>query len=655
MKPGIENTVENSAAPTVPGEGKPRRNGAVGPDAPLIGVGESKSLYENFLVGVKASNGGAYLGHRTITNGVAGPYVWETYTEVKTRLANLGSGLVKLGLEPYKPLGLFSINRPEWVIGELASYLYGFATVPLYDTLGTDAIRYICTQTEMTHVLATSDKAATILDNSEHLKDLKYIVVMDGADEALIKRGKSLGVTVVSMSDVEKSGSVDPPAPVGTKPEDVATICYTSGTTGLPKGVVLTHANILAQVNAADHMSKTKRFYNVTKDDLHISYLPLAHVFERMIQAFLVSRGSKIGFYQGDTLKLLDDVAELKPTIFVSVPRLFNRIYDKVWSGVKAKGGVAAFLFNTAYSYKKAGLARGTVTHWLWDRLVFGGVRSKLGGRVKVMLTGSAPIAADVMDFLRICFSADVYEGYGQTETTAGLTLTTMGDTTSGHVGVPFSSGEVKLVDIPGMNYTSQDKPYPRGEICIKGHQVFREYYKDAEKTAETLDKDGWCHTGDVGQWDSEGRLCIIDRVKNIFKLAQGEYIAPERIEGVYQKHELVAQAFVHGDSLQATLVAVIVPDEIELKRWAAKNNLGDKSFAELCRNEDVKKHILQQIVAFGKANDLKGFENVKNIHLESELWSVENDLFTPTFKLKRHPVKAKYQKQIDAMYAEIQ
>lgn len=194
----------------------------------------------------------------------------------------------------------------------------------------------------------------------------------------------------------------------------------------------------------------------------------------------------------GDTLKLLDDVGVLQPTIFVSVPRLFNRIYDKVLAGVKAKGGIAAFLFNRAYAAKKANLLRGTVEHPLWDKLVFGAIRARLGGKVKHIVSGSAPISPDVMDFLRICFSADVYEGYGQTEQAAGLTISYRGDLTSGQVGPPQLCVEVKLKDIPAMNYTSQDKPFPRGEIMLRGHSVFKGYYKAPKQTAETLAEDGW-------------------------------------------------------------------------------------------------------------------------------------------------------------------
>jgi long-chain acyl-CoA synthetase len=415
----------------------------------------------------------------------------------------------------------------------------------------------------------------------------------------------------------------------------------------------LTHKNFVAGISSFHVMFKHQKMFLPSVGDTHISYLPLAHVFERLCQGVMISGAARIGYFQGDTLKLLDDVAILQPTVFVSVPRLFNRIYDKVLAGVKAKGGIAAFLFNRAYQAKKSNLKRGTVEHALWDRLVFGSIRARLGGKVKHIVSGSAPIAPDVMDFLRICFSADVYEGYGQTEQAAGLTISYRGDLSSGQVGPPQVCVEVKLKDIPAMNYTSQDKPFPRGEIMLRGHSVFQGYYNAPKQTAETLDADGWASTGDIGQWDERGRLVVIDRVKNIFKLAQGEYIAPEKIESVLAKHYLVAQIFVYGHSLKATLVGVVVPDAETLKPWANANGLGNKSFEELCREPLVKTTILKELASFGREADLKGFEILKNIHITSEQFSIENDLLTPTFKLKRHTAKERYQEDIDRMYEE--
>ncbi|KAI1316323.1 Long chain acyl-CoA synthetase 7 peroxisomal [Mortierella claussenii] len=541
-------------------------------------------------------------------------------------------------------------------MSEIAGYMYNYVTVPLYDTLGTVAIEHIVNQTEMEIVIASADKASVVLDLKVNLPTIRTIVVMgteDELDKELKAHAKEFNVDIVSWTQVERQGRESPVKTVHPTEDDIATICYTSGTTGTPKGAVLTHKNFVATVASFHMMAKHGRFFLPTNADAHISYLPLAHVFERLCQAVMISGAARIGYYQGDILKLLDDVAVLRPTIFVSVPRLFNRIHDKVLAGVKAKGGLTSTLFQRAYAAKKANLEHGIIEHAIWDRLIFGAVRASLGGQVKHIISASAPISPDVMDFLRICFSADVYEGYGQTEQAAGLSMTYRGDLTPGQVGPPQLCVEVKLKDIPSMNYTSQDKPFPRGEIVLRGASVFKGYYKAPKETAETLDSEGWSSTGDVGQWDAQGRLILIDRVKNIFKLAQGEYIAPEKIETILAKHYLVAQVFVYGHPLQSTLVGVVVPDAYALKIWADKHGLSEKSFEGLCATPLVHSTLLKELSAFGRKCDLKGFEILKSIYVSSEPFTVENDLLTPTFKLKRHAAKAKYAAEIDRMYRE--
>lgn len=593
------------------------------------------------------------MGKRSIVDGVAGPYVWISYNEAYQMAKKFGSFLVKRGIEEKSNIGLYSINRQEWILAEQGSFMYNYCTVPLYDTLGNEAVEHIINQAELPIIVASKDKLAKLIGLKSSMPSLKIIVSMDQFDEEQKKAAKEAGAELVFYKDAEKEGGENMSELRLPTPEDLATICYTSGTTGLPKGVILTHRNILSVGESYQYAGKHGAGTLITHNDVHISYLPLAHVLERAVFAIFTGLGSRIGFYQGDTLKLLEDVAELKPTLFISVPRLFNRIYDKIWANVKAKGGIGEALFRIAFASKKANLS-SSVKHFLWDALVFSKVKARLGGRVRFMLSGSAPLSSEVMEFLRIAFACEVVEGYGQTETSAGATVTDVGDYSVGHVGAPFPCCEVKLVDVPDMGYTSKDEPFPRGEICFRGHNCFQGYYKLPDKTAETLDEDKWVHSGDIGLWDDKGRLKIIDRKKNIFKLAQGEYIAPEKIENVYVNHELVAQAFVYGDSLQATLVSVIIPDEEQLKKWAESSGLSGKSFAELCKEEKVKKHILTSLQKHGKEHDLKGFENIKNVYLETELFSVDNDMLTPTFKIKRHQVKKKFQQQIDDMYAEI-
>ncbi|KAF9322615.1 hypothetical protein BGZ91_004183, partial [Linnemannia elongata] len=396
----FSNVVPNS--PEVAGEGKPRRSflcpEKLVENYPSSKAGVVTTLYENFLEGAHRSEGKEFLGHRPIVNGAPQGYEWQTYDKVKERVTAFGAGLSHLGLAPTGKLGIFAINRPEWTMSELAGYEYNYITVPLYDTLGVTAIEFIVNQTEM---------------------EVITVIVMGEVTDALASEAKQLDVNILSWTDVEKNGRDQPVEAVHPTTEDIATICYTSGTTGTPKGAVLTHKNFVSTIGSFHIMAKHGKFFIPSSADTHVSYLPLAHVFERLCQAVMIAGGTRIGYYQGDTLKLLDDVAILQPTIFASVPRLFNRIYDKVMAGVQAKGGIAAFLFKRAYNTKKANLRKGILEHALWDRIVFGAIRARLGGKVKHIVSGSAPISPDVMDFLRICFSADVYEGYGQTEQAA--------------------------------------------------------------------------------------------------------------------------------------------------------------------------------------------------------------------------------------------
>jgi len=294
------------------------------------------------------------------------------------------------------------------------------------------------------------------------------------------------------------------------------------------------------------------------------------------------------------------------------------------------------------------------VTHGLWDKLVFGKVQAQLGlDRCRVMITGSAPLSDAVKDFMRVAFGVIFVEGYGMTESAAGGTLAHPLDLSKGHVGGPTVSVEIKLQDVPEMGYVSAATP-PRGEICMRGPPIFKGYFMMADKTAETIDKDGWLHTGDIGRWNANGTLSIIDRKKNIFKLAQGEYIAAEKIEGVVTRCPLVAQAFVHGESLQSYLVGVVVPDQEEVAKWAAAQGLSGTPQA-LVTGEHAPKlmaAVQGQMDAQCKAAKLQGFEMVKKIAMEAEVWSVENNMLTPTFKLKRNEAKKKYAAQFEAMYA---
>lgn len=391
-------------------------------------------------------------------------------------------------------------------------------------------------------------------------------------------------------------------------------------------------------------------------EEAYLSYLPLAHIFERVLHVELVALGARIGFYQGNVLKLMDDVAALRPTYFVSVPRIYNRIHDREWERAKAKGFLSRTLFNCAYATKVRTLMdSGATKHWLWDRLVFGAIRKRLGGRVKQMVSGAAPIAPDVLNFMRVAFSCDAFEGFGMTECCAVATVSAPRDVTPGQVGIPAPCVEIKLVDVPEMGYTCKDVPRPRGELWVRGPSVFSGYYKAGDRTAETLTADGWLITGDIGELDEEGRLYLIDRKKSILKLAQGEYVAPQKIEATLCTRALVAQAFVEGNSLKSYIVAIVVPDQEAVKGWARSQGITGMSTSELMQDERLKAAILKAFDSLGShgTGELKGFEIPKAIHIEPEPFSVENNLMTPTFKLKRPMARNKYMAVVEKLYLQ--
>ncbi|KAM4526042.1 long-chain-fatty-acid--CoA ligase 5 isoform 2-T2 [Fundulus diaphanus] len=599
---------------------------------------DAKTLYEVFQRGLRVSGNGPCLGYRKPGK----PYQWLKYKQVSDRAQHLGSGLLHKGLTPSSQtfIGIFAQNRPEWIIGELACYTYSMVAVPLYDTLGPEALVFIINQADISTVLCDNQKKAeSLLLNHEKGQTavLKTVVLMDPFSPDLIERGKKCGVDIVSLEDME------PP-----RPEDLSIVCFTSGTTGNPKGAMLTHENVVADAAAVVKSFETSLV--PCPQDVTISFLPLAHMFERIVQTVVYGAGAKVGFFQGDVRLLPDDMKTLQPTIFPAVPRLLNRIYDKVQSG--ADSPFKKWLLNFATARKYAEVKDGIIRkNSIWDKLVFNKVQESLGGRVRFMVTGAAPISPSVLSFLRAALGCQIFEGYGQTECAAACTFTLPGDHTTGHVGVPLPCNFLKLVDVDEMNYFASNG---EGEVCIKGTNVFKGYLKDPEKTAEALDKDGWLHTGDIGKWLPSGVLKIIDRKKNIFKLAQGEYIAPEKIENVYVRSALVAQVFVHGDSLQSCLVAIVVPDADVLPGFA--KSLGIQgSIEELCKNTEIKKAIITDMTKLGRESGLKSFEQVKEVYLHPELFSIENGLLTPTLKAKRAELKVLFQPQIDELYAKIQ
>ncbi|CAD5112926.1 DgyrCDS2133 [Dimorphilus gyrociliatus] len=611
------------------------------------------TVYEGFLRGLSIQDG----NKRCLGVPKNKCYTWFTYRQVHQKAQHVGSyfssKLPESNDENLKFVGLFSANCLEWDLTDLACSMFSLTSVPIYHTSASESTSFIINQTELSIlVVDTIERVQFILDSINNTPSLKEIIVCetnnDKVNELNEKYDGKIKVTAFESLLNHELIDVTPP-----EPDNVFSIVYTSGTTGYPKGVIVTHKNMIATgAGLMAHSLETINEPVMDEDDIVLSFLPSAHAYERLCHVFVFMYGASIGYSRNDPKLLLEDLQCLKPTFVPMVPRLLNRIYDKINSAVGASFVLKRKLFEAGLNKKLTLLQNGIVNRDTWaDKLVFRKICNMLGGRVKRMTTGSAPVSADVLKFTMSVFGCLLGEGYGQTECSCVATFTD--DATKaigGHVGKPLSTCAIKLFDVPEMEYFAKNN---QGEVCIKGPIVTQGYYKNPETTAATYDSDGWLHTGDIGQWTEEGNLKIIDRCKHIFKLAQGEYVAPEYLETIYTRSPYVAQCFVEGDSMKTCTVAIVVPDEETVMPWAKKNKLNG-TFQEVCENEKLREVILADMRREGKKENAKSYEQIKAIKLITELFSVENNILTPTFKLKRAMARKIFKNDVDTLYEEL-
>jgi len=646
--------------------------------------GGCKTVWELFQAGVKKFPDNELFGTRVyeldekkseyVKNDKGFPnrkkYFWETYTQTNEIVAGLGSGLLELGAKQGDNIGIFANNRAEWMQASLATYSQNMRTVSLYATLGNDAVEYICGHAETKVVFTEKAGAKAILKILDKMKlttvvqfdyNANYGNVLDKIDEEDKKKYEEAGVKLVGFSEVLEMGRkaanpVNPPTA-----DDLCYIMYTSGTTGKPKGAMLSHGNLASAVGV------TPVCIPMSDKDVHLSYLPLAHIFETLVEVGMMANGAKIGYYQGNVKMLTMDMQEVKPTILCGVPRVFSRMYSQVFAKVAEANCIKQWAFKKGYNTQAALLRLGKPRDQSWDKKIFSKLAAKLGlQRCRMVVTGAAPCPPYLMEFLKIAFSAKVVQGYGMTESAACTSLSGLDDVCVGHVGPPVPACEVKLVDIPEMNYLSTDKP-PRGEIQVRGPAVFKGYFKAKEKTEETI-VDGWLCTGDVGRWNPNGTLSIIDRKKNIFKMANGEYIAAEKIENVYAKAPMIGQMWVYGNSFRNTVLAVVVPNAEAVVNfakdkgwWKCEAALATpeflEAFAKLCEEkaDEIKKAVQASMAT--QNQKLKKFEYVKDILIEGQIdnmlngFTEQNECLTPTFKLRRPFLLKRYVKQLKELY----
>jgi long-chain acyl-CoA synthetase len=558
------------------------------------------------------------------------------------RIRDLSLGIAALGVQAGDRVALISESRPEWLLCDFAILAGGAVTVPIYPTLSAAQARYILQDSGARLAIVSTRLQLEKIQEVRHLlPSLEAVVLMDATVA-------SASTSVLSLADLEQRGHARMTAQWGAakefrdaarkvRPEDLATIIYTSGTTGEPKGVMLTHGNLVANVRGAAPS------LDLSPDDVALSFLPLSHAFERMVAYIYLFSGVTIVFAESfDTLAR--DLGRVRPTVLSGVPRVYEKLHARIVDAGQAAAGVKGKIFRWAVNAgtaRAAAVLRGrtpgpltAVKASIADRFVFAAIREKLGGRLRFTASGSAPLAANILEFF-YAIGVPIIEGYGLTETAPILTFNPQNAPRTGTVGKAVAGVELRIA--------------ADGEILARGANIMSGYFNKPDATADAL-KDGWFHTGDIGQLDADGYLTITDRKKDLLVTSGGKKIAPQPIEGVLKRSPLVAEAVILGDRRKYA-AALIVPDFTALERRLKDLGRPPGSRAELVVRADVI--ALYQEIVDALNRELSQFERIKRIALIPSEFSVESGELTPTLKVKRKVVEQKWSDRIESLYNE--
>jgi long-chain acyl-CoA synthetase len=575
---------------------------------------EAKTLAEMF------QNVVTKHGQKTsLMQKVAGEFKGFSYAEFGERVKNFALGLASLGITHGDRVALISENRPEWAISDFGMLSIGATNVPIYPTITAQQIEYILKDSGSRLIIVSkADLLEKIFQIKANLPALQKVIYIDEAEtkkdfmlefDEVYEMGKKL--------DKDHAGYFEN-AIKKVMPDDLCGIIYTSGTTGAPKGVMLTHNNLLSNVMAA------KQVIRVDETDTLLSFLPLCHSFERMAGHFLaISAGATVA-YAESTETVADNLGEVKPTLMTSVPRLFEKIYARVIENA-----------NTGSALKKKISGGLNFRYNLATKLVFSKLHQRVGGRLRFFVSGGAPLPKEIAEFF---YKAGILilEGYGLTETSPVIAVNREEKFKFGSVGPAVPGVEVKIAD--------------DGEVLTRGPHVMKGYYKNPEATAESIDEDGWLHTGDIGMLDDEGMLYITDRKKNIIVTSGGKNVTPATIENLLVTSPFIEQSMVIGDK-RNYLTALIAPNFDALKKYADENGISHSDFKELLTNEKIYAAVDADVQNLTK--DLARFEQIKKFTLMPKEFTIEDGELTPTLKVKRKVVMEKYADIIDKMYVE--
>ena len=560
-------------------------------------------------------------------------------------------------------IGIFAKNCTEWVVSDLGCQMDTITTATLYATLGPNAFKYICEQTQIKTILVSPDlvKMLCELKQKFNLEILKYAILFDlttncDSEKELTELQKA-GFTAFSFTKdfIKENNNIQESDLKISNPDTIMTICYTSGTTGDPKGVMLSQRNLISVLETVIDGGDIP----VDGYAAHISFLPLAHIFERMVICGFMGIGGKVGFISGSVrTTLMDDIRYFGPTLLFTVPKVLLTIRNKVFEGFNKLPGWKKKLAYTAYETKLANYKKyGIVTHAFYDIVVFKKIREMFGNRIKTVLCASAPLRKELADDFKVFLSVPVVEGLGMTELSGSPFCTNYNDYTNFTAGGVNWGARMLLKSVPDLGYTIDDEiegiKCPAGEMCLKGPVVFHGYYKNDEENKKCFDEEGYFHTGDVGRlYPNYGNgLKIVDRVKEIFKLSQGEYIIPAKLESVYTKSIYVNQIMIYGNPTKNNIIAIIIPDK---KKCAEALNISVEDLVKDNENEKLKELFIDDFNKLATEAEFNGLEKVKYILIDFDEFTNSNNLLTPTMKIIRKNVEIKYKERIDNLYEKI-